>query len=86
MKAFRTGVKNDGRPVLPPMPWQDFSALTEADAHAIAAYLMSVPPVKHKVPDVVPPGTPYTGAIIEFPPPPEWDAPRGDAPAGAGSK
>jgi hypothetical protein len=82
VKAFRSGVKNDGSPVLPPMPWQDFSALTESDAHAIAAYLMSLPPVKHKVPDALPPGKPYTGAVIEFPPPPAWDAPR-ETPAGA---
>jgi mono/diheme cytochrome c family protein len=86
VKAFRSGVKNDGSPVLPPMPWQDFAALTDADAHAIAAYLMSLPPVKHKVPDLLPPGKPYTGAVIEFPPPPAWDAPR-ENPAGApGSK
>ena len=86
VKAFRSGVKNDGSPVLPPMPWQNLAALTDADAHAIASYLMSLPPVKHKVTDVVPPGKAYTGPIIEFPPPPAWDAPRADAPAEAGSK
>ncbi len=86
VRAFRSGAKKDGSPVLPPMPWQDFSTLTISDAHAIAAYLMSVPAVKHRVPDIVPPGKPYTGAIIEFPPPTAWDAPRGGAPAGAGSK
>ena len=83
VKAFRSGVKNDGSPVLPPMPWQDFAALTDGDAHAIAAYLMSLPPVKHKVHDIVPPDQPFDGAVIAFPPPPAWDAPVGGAPGGA---
>ena len=75
VNAIRTGVKNDGTRILPPMPWQAFAGLTHADAHAIAAYLQSVPPVKHKVPDPVPPGQPYTGATMDFPPPPAWDVP-----------
>jgi mono/diheme cytochrome c family protein len=81
VKAVRTGVSNDGRTLMPPMPWQDFSALTDADAHAIAAYLMSLPAVKHKVHDPVPPGQAYDGAFVEFPPPTPWDAPR--PPAGS---
>ena len=85
VKAIRTGVKNDGKMLLPPMPWQDFSTLTDADAHAIAAYLMSLPAVKHKVMDTVPPGQEFAGAVIVFPPPPAWDAPR-EAPGGAGAK
>ena len=76
VKAFRTGVKNDGSRVLPPMPWQDFAALSDADAHAIAAYLMSQPAVSHKVPADVPPGQKYDGAMMDFPPPPAWDAPK----------
>lgn len=75
VKAIRTGVKNDGKMMLPPMPWQDFAALTDADAHAIAAYLMSLPPVKHAVPAAVPPGQAYSGAVMDFPPPPAWDVP-----------
>ena len=86
VKAFHSGVKNDGSPVLPPMPWQDFAGLTDADAHAIATYLMSVPAVKHKVPEIVPPGKEYKGAVIEFPPPPPWDAPRDGSAGEAGSK
>ncbi len=79
VKAIRSGVKNDGSPILPPMPWQDFSALTDADAHAIAAYLMSLPPISHKVPDTVPPGKAYDAPAVEFPPPSAWDAPKGPA-------
>lgn len=79
IKAFRSGVRNDGSPVLPPMPWQNFAALTDADAHAIAVYLMSLPPVKHKPPGSVPPGKEYAGAFVEFPPPTPWDGPRAAA-------
>ncbi len=86
VKAIRSGVKNDGTPILPPMPWQNYSALTDADAHAIAAYLMSLPVVKHEVHKVVPAGTAFEGAVIAFPPPPAWDAPRADEPSPAGSK
>ncbi len=76
IKAFRTGVKNDGTAILPPMPWQMFAAMSDADAHAIAAYLQSLPPVKHKSPGPVPPGQEYKGSTMDFPPPPDWDAPK----------
>jgi hypothetical protein len=32
------------------MPWRDFAHLSKSDAMAIAAYLKSLPPVKHAVP------------------------------------
>jgi hypothetical protein len=38
--------------------------------------------VAHKVPDLVPPGKPAKGSIIDIPPPSAWDAPR-TAPPGA---
>ena len=75
VNALRTGVRPDGKTLLPPMPWPNMSVLTDADAKAIAAYLMSLPPVKHEVPDAVPPGQPYAGPVCEFPPPPAWDDP-----------
>jgi len=78
-RALRTGVKNDGTQLLPPMPWQDFAGLSPADMQALIAYLRSVPPISHKVPDTVPPGQAYSGATLEFPPPPAWDAPAGAA-------
>lgn len=78
--ALRTGMKPDGSPMLPPMPWQNLSGLTDADMHAVAAYLLSLKPVKHAVPAAVPPGKPYEGSVVEFPAPSAWDAPR--APAG----
>lgn len=75
IRAFRTGVKRDGSPVLPPMPWQSLSVLTDADAHAIAAYLKHVPAVKHAVHASVPPGAAFDGSVLEMPKPPAWDAP-----------
>ena len=50
MTAITTGVRPDGRILAPIMPWQDLAHLTHADALAIAAYLKSLPAVKHKVP------------------------------------
>ena len=76
-KTLKTGNKPDGKQLLPPMPWPNFIHLTDADAHAIAAYLLSLPPVKHKVPDALPPGTDYAGPVIVFPAPGAWDAPAG---------
>jgi len=44
--AIRTGQTPDGRILSLAMPWRtQFAALTEADAQAIAAYLLTVPPV-----------------------------------------
>lgn len=48
--AFTTGVRPDGRKLAPIMPWRDLAYLDKNDAHAIVAYLRSLPPVKHAVP------------------------------------
>jgi mono/diheme cytochrome c family protein len=47
--AIQTGVRPDGRILVPIMPWRDFANLTKTDALAIAAYLKSLPAVQHKV-------------------------------------
>lgn len=44
-----------GREVLPPMPIPAYRNFTEQDLAAIYAYLRSVPPVKNRVPDPLPP-------------------------------
>ncbi len=72
--AIRAGRRPDGSPLLPPMPWPDFAHFTDDDAHAIAAFLKSIPPVSHKAPDRIPPGVKVTGPALVFPPPPAWDA------------
>lgn len=45
-----------GRPLLPPMPWQNLMNIHDEDARAIFAYLQSLPPVANQVPAPVPPG------------------------------
>ncbi len=44
-----------GRPLLPPMPSEQISSYTDADLEAIFAYLQSVPAVKNRVPQPIPP-------------------------------
>ncbi len=57
IKAMRTG-KHYGasRDILPPMPWQNLSKLTDEDLKAIFTYLKSISPVRNQVPDPLPPG------------------------------
>lgn len=44
-----------GRQLLPPMPWQAFGQMDDADLKAIFAYLRTVPAVRNRVPDPVAP-------------------------------
>lgn len=45
------------RPLLPPMPWQNFKDITDEDVHAIFTYLRSTRPVENVVPAPIPPAT-----------------------------
>jgi mono/diheme cytochrome c family protein len=83
--AIRTGNRPDGRQLAPIMPWMNLSKLSDADAHAIAAYLETLPPIVHKAPAPVPPGPPVAGAVT-FPPPSEWDARNLPKPPGGNGK
>lgn len=56
IKALRTGKHMGiGRPILPPMPWEDINQATDEDLKAIFTYLKSIPSVHNQVPDPVPP-------------------------------
>jgi cytochrome c553 len=56
IKALRTGKHMGvGRPILPPMPWQLIGQLKDQDLKDIFAYLHSLPAIRNKVPDPVPP-------------------------------
>lgn len=44
------------RKLLPPMPWQTYSVMSDEDVHAIFAYLKSLKPVKNYVPAAIAPG------------------------------
>ena len=52
-KALREG-KYKGlegsRPLMPPMPWQNYVTMTDEDAEAVFTYLKSIKPVKNRVP------------------------------------
>ena len=72
--AIRTGIRPDNTPILPPMPWPMYSHLSDEDAHALAAFLKSIPAVNHKSPDRIAPGTAVMASRVTFPPPPAWDA------------
>ncbi|HRE42010.1 MAG TPA: c-type cytochrome [Ignavibacteria bacterium] len=43
------------RPLLPPMPWQNFHNISDADVSAMFAYLQSVKPINNLVPNPIPP-------------------------------
>lgn len=47
------GLEN-GRPILPPMPWQTYREVKEEDLKAIFAYLKSIKPIENIVPAHVP--------------------------------
>ena len=58
INAMKTGKHlgvADGRPILPPMPWQSVARLSEEDLKAMFMYLKSQPAVKNKVPEPIPP-------------------------------
>ena len=58
INIFRTGKHlghNNGRPILPPMPWYNLMKLKEEDLKAMYAYLQSTTPVNNRVPAPLPP-------------------------------
>jgi len=60
LQTFKDTVRNgrhegQGRPILPPMPYQNVAAATDEDLRAIFAYLRSIPPVKNRVPQPIDP-------------------------------
>lgn len=50
------GMEN-GRTLLPPMPWQNYVHMKDEDLQAVFAYLKSLPPVQNVVPAPTPPAT-----------------------------
>lgn len=53
-KGKHLGMDN-GRPLLPPMPWEGLSKLSDEDLKAMFAYLKSLPAVENRVPGPVSP-------------------------------
>ena len=63
MLAIRNGKHmGNGRPIMPPMPWQNIREATDDDLKAIFAYLKTIPPIKNNPPEYQPPaGVPMAG-------------------------
>jgi cytochrome c553 len=62
VSMFRTGKKPNGIAILPPMPWENYSSMTDEDLKAIWAYLQTIKPVRNQVPaNVPPPAAPTRG-------------------------
>jgi mono/diheme cytochrome c family protein len=58
IKILRTGKfmgAEAGRPIMPPMPWEQIGKLTDEDLKSIFAYLRTLKPIRNAVPDYVPP-------------------------------
>jgi hypothetical protein len=56
VKALRTGKDmGEGRPILPPMPWDPIGKLKDHDLKAIFAYLRSLKPIHNPIHDPIPP-------------------------------
>lgn len=58
IKMLRTGKfmgADAGRPIMPPMPWQEFAKMTDEDLKSIFAYLRSIPAISNNVHAYVPP-------------------------------
>jgi mono/diheme cytochrome c family protein len=68
ISAITAGVAPGGRRLAPIMPYAGLSHLTSEDAHAIVAYLRSLPPVKNAVPGPFgPKETPTTLVFVIVP-------------------
>jgi hypothetical protein len=59
IRALRTGKhQGEGRPILPPMPWQNYAQMTDGDLGAVFDYLRTLKPVRNAVPAPIPPTAP----------------------------
>ncbi len=54
IKAMRTGKHmgvEQGRPIMPPMPWEILSEMSDEDLKSIYMYLNTIPAIDNRVPD-----------------------------------
>ena len=64
--AVRHGVDSEGQNLASVMPWLSYGQLNRQDAEAIAAYLMSLPPISHAVPEPVASGEQSEEMYVRF--------------------
>lgn len=50
LRTFTTGVKKDGSPIFPMMPWPSYSKMDRQDANDIIAYIRTLQPVDSNYP------------------------------------
>jgi hypothetical protein len=66
IKTLRTGKHYaTARPILPPMPWQNYAQMTDEDLKSIWAYLKTIPPIRNQVPEAVVAPPPAPGAAAK---------------------
>jgi len=51
VRVIRTGVRRDGQPLFPMMPYQAFASMTQEDLYSVIAYLRSLPAKVNDVPE-----------------------------------
>ena len=66
VRMIRLGVNEHGSQTIPVMPWPAYANVLEDDAQAIAMYLKSLPPVRHRVPENVRPGQRASAPFVHF--------------------
>lgn len=64
--AIRFGVGRHGAGGIRVMPWPGYARLTDEDLTAMVAYLRSIEPIRHRVPDDVEPGRRATAPFVYF--------------------
>jgi mono/diheme cytochrome c family protein len=64
--AIRSGTRQHGSGKLIAMSWPLYQGMSDADVNSIVAYLRSIPPVEHKVPAAVTPGTKASAPYVHF--------------------
>jgi mono/diheme cytochrome c family protein len=66
INAIRAGAGRHVDRRIAVMPWPGYAKITMDDAEAIVAYLRSIDPVRHRVPDPVAPGRKTTRQFVYF--------------------
>jgi len=51
LRAMREGVDRDGNALYPRMPYLEYRALSDEDARSVVAFLRSIPPLRHAMPE-----------------------------------
>lgn len=64
--AIRAGAGRHGRGRILVMPWQGYGKLTDSDVLAIVGYLENLEPVRHRLPENVPPGRSTRERYVHF--------------------